>query len=558
MIKLFLKFEISKINKYFKAKALAKVITSLLFMVVFAFIAVGIYFFFVSGFRYIQADAMDDIRLALTLFLYEFFLLILAGIVVFSSLISGIFNLFRSDYNNWVISSPGYKLFPRLVLFRSLSASLLPLLVMFLPAVLALHKVYHFSIFGLFFITASVVLFLLLLNALTLLSIILVSYFYYKISQIIKKIPFNFKGLIALLLLLVSSTVATVWHILASIDLVTLFKVKAESSSVSLSEMAIHFKYLPTHPFAMEIVNWQTGEIVSALFNFSLLLLLAVVSSVAWWYVSPLFYPLWQKFQEGNAGIVTSNDKKTADSRVYLFNGNLTTVLFKKELLTSTRNWKGILWFFFLLFIWLMQIGANLILNHNIVKHQHDISQKIITLQVIQYVIAIYFISSFTLRFVFPSFSLEKKTAWILASAPLSFRKIFFGKYFFYSSFFVVVGIVMNYINSIILKVPVTHTLYSMVLFVSVIIFIVTMGLSLGAIFPNRETDDPETISTSMPGLFFTALALIYGALSDWVLYVTLLTGNPLRLTLFISATILLIAVFLVKTPQLVKNKLAY
>jgi hypothetical protein len=153
---------------------------------------------------------------------------------------------------------------------------------------------------------------------------------------------------------------------------------------------------------------------------------------------------------------------------------------------------------------------------------------------------------------------LEKKTAWILASAPLSFRKIFFGKYFFYSSFFVVVGIVMNYINSIILKVPVTHTLYSMVLFVSVIIFIVTMGLSLGAIFPNRETDDPETISTSMPGLFFTALALIYGALSDWVLYVTLLTGNPLRLTLFISATILLIAVFLVKTPQLVKNKLAY
>lgn len=555
MTKLFLKFELGKIIKYFRDKTLAKLITGFLFMMVFLFIGIGIYHFFVSGFRYINVEAMEDIRLALTLFLYELFLLVLAGIIIFSSMVSGIFNLFRGGNNNWILSSPGYTIFPKLVLVRSLVSSALPLLVMFLPAILALHKVYSLSILSLFFITVSVILFLILLNALTLLAIVAVGFSYYQLSQKIGRILFTFKGLIALLLLLSTVTISIVWKAVINIDLVNLFKSEAVTTEVSIPSISNHFNFLPTHPFAMEIINWQTGQSGAALFDFSILLLLAILSVYMWWRLSFLFYPLWQKFQEGDVQTEAKISSSSRNRMLYHFNGSTTMVLFKKEVLISSRNFKGVLWFLFLLFIWLMQIGANVILNHNIQRYQPDISQKMVTLQVLQYIIAIYFICSFTLRFVFPSFSTEKKTAWILGSAPLSFTRIFFSKYLFYTSFFVAVGVLMNSINNSILNIPFTHAFYSMILFVSVIIFIVTLGLALGALFPSTKTDDPEVISTSMPGLFFTALALIYGAVSDWILYITLTQRNIVWLSLFVLVTFVLVGILLLKIPRLVKNR---
>jgi hypothetical protein len=37
-------------------------------------------------------------------------------------------------------------------------------------------------------------------------------------------------------------------------------------------------------------------------------------------------------------------------------------------------------------------------------------------------------------------------------------------------------------------------------------------GLALGALFPNFETDDPEILSTSFPGLTFIFTSVMYGA----------------------------------------------
>jgi hypothetical protein len=94
MLKLFITFEISKIKKYFTTKTSAKVITTGLFFVVFLSLGVGMYHFFASSFRYINTEAQEGIKLALLLFLYELFLLVLAGILVFSTLITSLFSLF--------------------------------------------------------------------------------------------------------------------------------------------------------------------------------------------------------------------------------------------------------------------------------------------------------------------------------------------------------------------------------------------------------------------------------------------------------------------------------
>lgn len=553
MMKLFLKFELGKINKYFKTTTLAKLITTALFIFVFLCIGIGIYFFFVSGFRYINADSMKEIRLPLTLFLYELFFLILSFIVIFSVMVSSLFNLFRGEYNSWLLSTPSYSLFPKFIFLKSLGSSSIPLLVLFLPTALAFSNVNHLSFLGLFFILISVILLLLILNAITSSIVILVGFFYYTISKKTKKLLFKFKSLIAILLIIVASFVGILWKIVAQTDLVELFKGNEITNVVTLSEIGHHFRFLPTHPFAMEIINWQNNQVGAAMYSFLLLFILAMISVSLWWYISPLFYLLWQKFQEGD--LLTDGKVNTATKPFY-FNGSTTMALFKKEALISSRNFKGILWFLFLFFIWLLQIGSNLVLHHNVQKYGDGINQKIIMTQVLQYIIAIYFMSSFTLRFVFPSFSMERKTAWILGSAPLSFTKIFFGKYLFYISFFVVLGIIMSYIQSIILHSSLLYTFYSLTLFVSTIIFIVTLGLSLGALFPNTETDDPEVISTSMPGLFFTALALIYGALSDILLYFTLWERCTLGLISFIIFTLILVGVFLVKVPNLAKKKL--
>lgn len=554
MIKLFLKFELGKIGKYFKTTTLAKLITTAMFLFVFLCIGVGIYFFFVSGLRYINTDSMQEIRLPLTLFLYELFLLVLSSIVIFSAMVSTLFNLFRGEYNNWILSSYSFSLFPKFIFIKSLVSSLMPVLVLFLPMVLAFNKVYHLGLISLLFILLSVVLFLMILNALTVIAVLVVGFLYYAISEKSKAILFRFKGLIMLLLLIVATLVGVIWKVVARTDLVELFKGNEITNIVTVSDIGNHFRFLPTHPFAMELINWQNGQLGSALYYFLILFVLASVLVLIWWYISPLFYPLWQKFQEGD---LLNDGKVNTSVKPYLFSGSSIMALFKKEALISSRNFKGILWFLFLFFIWILQVGSNLVLHHNVQKYGDGINQKIVMTQVLQYIIAIYFISSFTLRFVFPSFSIEKKTMWILGSAPLNFKKIFFGKYFFYTSFFVVLGVLMSYLQSIIIHTSLLHAFYSMMLFIVTIVFIVTLGLSFGALFPNTKTDDPEQISTSMPGLFFTALALIYGALSDWMLYIALAKGNVIPLLFFMVVTLVLIGIFLVKIPNLIKNRIS-
>lgn len=497
-----------------------------------------------------------DIRTALTLFIYEVFLLILSAIIIFSATVSGIFNLFRAEHNTWLLSTPCYAMFPKFIFIKSLWSSMLPLLVLFLPAVLALNKVHHIGGIGILIILLSVILTLVTINALTLLLLLLISKIYYTLSLVTKKIRFTFKGVLILFLASAILLSSRIWSTVSSIDLIKIFKADVDSEILSVSNISDYFSYLPTHPLALEMLHLQNMELGSTLVNLLVLVIISSVSFGLWWFFSSYFYPLWLRLQDGDSQKITSEKKISSVSSIYRFTGGKTFALFKKEILVSSRNFKGILWFSFLMFIWLMQIMMNLILGDTIQKNQTDVSQKLVTLQLIQYIIAIYFISSFVLRFAFPSFSMERKTAWILASAPVSFARIFFGKYLFYASFFVILGSLMSYINIKVLGLSFTHGAYGTLLLASTIIFIVTLGLTLGALFPNYETDDPEIISTSMTGLFFTGVALIYGALSDWTLYRLISEGETFWVNIFIFLTLFMVIILLYKVPKLIKNTL--
>lgn len=555
MLQFFFSFELQKTLKYFKTKTVAKLITTALFMLVFLFVASGIYFFFVNGFRFINAEAVDDIRLALTIFIYEIFSLVLAGVIVLSSVVSGIFNLFRSPNNNWLISSPGYTLFPKFILIRSIIASALPSSIVFIPAVMAFSRVNHLGVVSIIFILISVFLLIVTLCSITLSAILMVTTVYYRLSRTIQSLPFDFKGLVELLTVTIVGTIFLIWKTIASIDIVQLFKAENVDVDITASTISNHFVMLPTHPFAMQIMSWQNSEPLIALSYCSLLLLLAIGSTVLWWYISPTYYVLWQKFQEGNSRGLAPAANSTSKKMVYHFNGGRTLALFKKEALISSRNFKGILWLLFLFGIWFAQIATNVILGHNVSRYAADISNRAILLDAIQFIIALYFISSFALRFVFPSFSMEKKTSWILGSAPLSFTKIFTGKYLFYTSSFITIGLLMSSVNAGVLSLSLVSASYTAVLFIITTVTIVTCGLSLGALFPNTETDDPEVISTSMPGLFFTAFSLIYGTVSAWILYTSIQSSSLFPTLFFIVASALVSIIVLLGTPAIVRTR---
>ncbi len=550
MIRLFLGFELGKFAKYYKTKTGAKILTTLLFALVFLFVAAGIYSFFVSGFRTISFETDADIRAAITLFIYEVFLIVLAGIVIVSSLISGIFNLFRGGYTNWLISSPSYTLFPRIVFMKSFLASLFPSLVMFIPALLALQKVFKIGITGGVLLFIAIIIFILLLNALTLFTLTVVSFVYYKIAEQVRFVQFSFKGLVVLLLLITTLIVGVISFQVKSVDLVQLFRAEnVDDTTINITTIGSYFDTLPSHQLALLILHVQNKELTSGVTTFFILCLIALVALILWRITSSLYYPVWQKLQEGT-GLGNENTTKTLEAKAYRFTGSSTQAIFKKEMLVSSRNMKGVLWFLFLMFIWLMQIGANLVLGNNIAKYQPDVNEKLILLQTFQFIIALYFTAAFTLRFVFPSFSTEKKSAWILGSAPISIKKIFYGKYFFYSVLFVTVGVLMSIINTSVLGLSITNALHSLVLLVVSVLAIVTFGLSLGALFPNTETDDPEVISTSMTGFFFTALALFYGAISTYVLREMLTGGNSALEILFIISTLIVTGLLAILTPR--------
>lgn len=555
MITLFLRFELQKIVRYFRTTTLAKVITASLFIGVFLCVGVGLYFFFLAGFRFVNFSIEPEIQQPLTLFIYELFLLVLSGVIVFSALISGIFSLFRDQYDGWLISSPGYKLLPRFVLVKSLLSSSWPLFVIFLPAVLAFTKIYHMSSLGIFFIIVSVLLLLIILNTLSLLVILFISYSYHNLSKSVASLRFSFGGLITSISLIVIMVLLIIWRTIAEIDLVKLFKADNVNINVSIQNISSHFTALPTHPLALQILNWQNNNTSTALSYFFFLATLTALMVALWWKLSPSYYPLWQKFQEGSSLSAKSEPGAVKTRTPYYFYGSSSMALFKKEVLSFSRNLRGVMWFLFLFSLWLAQLGTNIILHRNISTYQTDVSEKLAVFQAIQFIIAIYFICSFALRFVFPSFSVEKKTMWIVGSAPLSFTKMFFSKYLFYTTFFIALGGMMSYVNTRILNLAFTYTTYSMSLFIVTVVFIITLALSLGALFPSTETDDPEAISTSMPGLFFTALSLIYGALSAGVLYVTIIKGITTPLVVFILVTLVCIGTLLQKVPSVVNAK---
>jgi hypothetical protein len=293
---------------------------------------------------------------------------------------------------------------------------------------------------------------------------------------------------------------------------------------------------------ALAFLSAQLGSVGSTAVMTVGLAILFCMSIAMLWMLSFAYLPLWQLFQEGKATMKSvATIKNTGPITFPRFFKSPLGALFEKEGIVLFREMKSALWFFFLLMLWLVQIILEFFIRENLIHHGEQLTSIVGQIEALQVGTAIYFISAFILRFVFPAFSGEQKTAWIIGVSPLKTQSIFWSKFFFYTALFLVLGVVFCGLNFMIIQMPIAQAFSFIVFLFLMIVFLVSFGLGLGALFPNFETDDPEILSTSLPGLGFILFSLSYGGFGTYLFYNYLTSGFILPIMAFDAVSIVLV-----------------
>jgi hypothetical protein len=552
MVSLLLSSQFTRTKRFFRTRRLAKLITVALFCLVFALFSIGVYLFFLKGFGYLQND--DYFFRATSLYVYEIFFLLIFILIAASTAITALFRLFKNKEDGWLMASPCYRDLSKAIFWQSAIATAWPIIFVVLPALVALGQRGIITLSGLFFSFLAIIFFALFTTALIFIVILFAGLILSKLEKNYKIVSASFSKLILFIIILFVIYLGAIWAASSHTDLVDIFHAaEFNGPSAGTELIAARFHLLPSHLIASQMLAWQLRDAGSAFFYFFLLGLLTLFSVIIYYLLTDSILPLWQLFQEEHRGGGAGWRAKPHWLNFKFRHGQLATI-FSKELIFSLRNSRNLLWLLFLALIWLLQTGLNLILARNVSKHNLAGLTVPTLVQVLQFVTSIYFLAALALRFVLPSFSAEKKTAWIFESAPLLPGKIFIAKFSFFLALLALLGLSIGYSNTAFFENRLFASLSTFFTFFSAIFFLVTLALSLGFLYPNHETSDPSIISTSLPGLIFIFTSLAYGALGGWLLYGLLKADQLLPLSLFLFSSFIF-SIFLIVFVQRRKIK---
>lgn len=536
MLKALLIYNLLKIARYFKTSSIAKAITAFAFMALFALIGAGVYRIFVAGLTLVTQD--DFLRSALPLFSYEVFMFAIAYLVFASALISGIVSLFSSRTDAWIISSPRFSILPHYIWVKTFLASGWPLLIIGIPGLLAIGSAFHVAWYGGIIGLAALLLLVGIASCAALTLIFLVIYI---LLLIRKNISLSSIALSIAALFLIASLVlfsgvvrADILHIFEATDI--------SAAHAGIGPILEMFRPFPSHAASLIMYSLQKG-----LYADAISILLAIATSGIGLYavftiLASRYLPAWQALQETSffAGELKRGEvgrMRSLRPLPVIFKNQVGAV-FEKEARLMFRSPRDTLWAGFLALLWLTQITLNIFISRNM--RRYGVAEAAIPdiIQVFQVIIVVYFVSAFVLRFAFPSLSMEKKTAWIIASAPISLEKVFVAKYAWFVTLFSLIGLFAGALNATILGISFGSTFTLLLFIVTTTATTTAFGMGIAAMFPNFETDDPQILSTSLPGLLYIVISLTYGAIGAWALYLYRIHGDASSFYLFILASV--------------------
>ena len=138
--------------------------------------------------------------------------------------------------------------------------------------------------------------------------------------------------------------------------------------------------------------------------------------------------------------------------------------------------------------------------------------------------LAAFVTAAVAVRFVFPSISLEGRAFWILKTAPLDLRRVWWSKFWTgFAPLFVVGEALVMVTNSYLGVMPAMMWLSSVTL-AAMLFGIVSLGLAVGAAYPRFDADNAARVAAGPGGMIYMVLCVSFiGAvvvLEAWPVYV--------------------------------------
>jgi ABC-2 type transport system permease protein len=302
----------------------------------------------------------------------------------------------------------------------------------------------------------------------------------------------------------------------------------------------------------------------SPLFYYGLLASTAgVVLMAAELVVSAVFLSGWSKAQEGRQARLTQRPlwERLLALLTAPFAADL-RLLMTKELRTffrDTSQWSQLILLVALVIVYVYNFSVLPLQGSPLVTFYFKNVISFINLGLAGFVIA-----AVAVRFVFPSFSLEGRAFWVVKSAPLRLRRLWWAKYCVHVVPLLVLGEILVVATNTYLQVAPFMMWLSVATLCFMIFAIVALGLAVGATYPKFDADNAAKVAAGVGGLLYMILCMSFiGAvvvLEAWPVYTIFMhrfRGTPIPFTSligialsFAAVALLTLGVFAVSTRR--------
>ena len=477
--------------------------------------------------------------------------MLICFLVWLGSIISILFGLFKNPRSNFIMASPKFGVLPFYTVSSSLLSSAWILLFVLAPALLAGEVVFHTGFWSFILALSACLLIITFSVLLAYLAVLGTAY----IWKILTKSGPKFLGLALALAIIAFGVFSIVAVKISRHDIeIILSTQNLKLTSAPLAPVIASFKFLPTSSAAQIVSFSQLGDLGKTVPGFVDLLILILIELLLSLALNKSFLPLWQNLAEnGTVANMQKPRRRGMAVKSYLLNGPLGAVLYK-ERTQLFRNPKNVFWLMFLLLLWLSYISMTLSFQLHLQKNNSQLNQLPNIILAVQLLVLVYFVSALVLRFVFPSFSSERNTAWIFASSPLRLERLLWMKFYFFALTFGGFTLLAEATNVLLLKLPGGPAGLFLSLGLATVVALCSLGLYFGVRFANFESDDPQALGTSIPGLVFMLCAITYGGLSAYAYYIFLAAGSYSFSIIFILASVLFSQVLMAAAATAVRH----
>ena len=120
--------------------------------------------------------------------------------------------------------------------------------------------------------------------------------------------------------------------------------------------------------------------------------------------------------------------------------------------------------------------------------------------------LAAFVLSAIAARFVFPAVSMEGAAFWIVQAAPVSLKTFLWIKFFLYYFPLIIMAELLIVASNLLLQVSPFMMFLSITTIFFLVPAVVALGIGLGAVYPNFQSENPAQAVTSFGGLLFMIL----------------------------------------------------